>query len=190
MAQKSHSDSSALCMCRFETIRCFSPKQELAKEIVVGAQVLVVVRLLLVLSKSHGFLNKLKPRHPSPQRPFSTGKHLRPLTEGSFYGRHLCLAKPKVAGTLTTLRLQFRRFKPLYQTQNLRTLSQNKACSRSLARACCGRVGLRMSNNFQRPVLSSRHSSAVDPAPSGRWTLRDKAAQRRSPPRWTERSRT
>ena len=25
---------------------------------------------------------------------------------------------------------------------------------------------------------------AVDPAPSGRWTLRDKAAQRRSPPRY------
>ena len=25
---------------------------------------------------------------------------------------------------------------------------------------------------------------AVDPAPSGRWTLRDKAAQRRSPLRW------
>jgi hypothetical protein len=25
---------------------------------------------------------------------------------------------------------------------------------------------------------------AVDPAPSGRWTLRDRAAQRRSPLRW------
>ena len=29
-----------------------------------------------------------------------------------------------------------------------------------------------------------RPNPAVDPAPSGRWTLRDKAAQRRSPLRW------
>ena len=30
------------------------------------------------------------------------------------------------------------------------------------------------------------HNPAVDLAPFGRWTLRDKAAQRRSPPRYAD----
>jgi hypothetical protein len=42
----------------------------------------------------------------------------------------------------------------------------------------------------ERAALKAKLSAAavanpaVDPAPSGRWTLRDKAAQRRSPLRW------
>jgi hypothetical protein len=41
----------------------------------------------------------------------------------------------------------------------------------------------RMQHIFYQLVLMQKASPnpAVDPAPSGRWTLRDKAAQRRSP---------
>jgi hypothetical protein len=116
---------------------------------------------------------------PNPRRPFSTGRYFRTLTGGYLFGRHLCLEKPKVAGTLTTLRLRFRSFKQPYQTPNSRTQSLKKACSRLLERAWCGLAGLRMFNISQSPVLSSRHNPAVDHVRFAFWTLRDEAAQRR-----------
>jgi hypothetical protein len=46
----------------------------------------------------------------------------------------------------------------------------------------------RLSSRSSTTVFSTGRqlpaNPAVDPAPSGRWTLRDKAAQRRSPLRW------
>ena len=42
-------------------------------------------------------------------------------------------------------------------------------------------------SHFPVPSQSPQPNPAVDPVPFGHWTLRDKAAQRRSPPRWGSR---
>jgi hypothetical protein len=128
-------------------------------------------------------LEQIRANTPKSATAFLDWKAFEASDGGLFLWEALCLAARKAADTLTTQRLRFGRFKLLYQTQNARTRSRNKACSRSLARAWYGLAGLRMSNIFQSRVLSSRHNPAVAPVRFALWTLRDKAAQRLRPSR-------